>query len=58
MKRNLLIRHLKKHGAFLLREGKKYIIFQKDTCKTQIPGHNEIADELAMKICKDLNILL
>jgi hypothetical protein len=37
-----------------LREGNKHSIFQKDMLKTQIPRHNEIVDELARKICKDL----
>jgi len=31
-------------------------IFQKDQYKSQIPRHNEIVDELARKICKDLGI--
>jgi mRNA interferase HicA len=56
MKRNQLIKHLKKYGAFLLREGSRHTIFQKGQLKTQIPRHNEIVDELARKICKDLNI--
>ncbi|QTA84469.1 Uncharacterized protein dnm_004650 [Desulfonema magnum] len=56
MKRNKLLKHLKKHGAFLLREGKKHSIFQKDLLKTQVPRHNEIVDELARKICKDIDI--
>jgi len=56
MKRNQLMKHLKKHGAALLREGSKHSIFQKDQFKTQIPRHNEIVDELARKICKDLGI--
>jgi mRNA interferase HicA len=47
---------LKKHGASLLREGRRHTIFQKDLFKTQIPRHNEIVDELARKICKDLKI--
>ena len=56
MKKNQLLKHLKKHGAFLLREGRKHSIFQKGQLKTQIPRHNEIVDELARKICKDLGI--
>lgn len=56
MKRNQLIKHLKKQGAFFLREGGRHTIFQKGQLKTQIPRHNEIVDELARKICKDLNI--
>jgi mRNA interferase HicA len=56
VKRNQLLKHLRKHGASFLREGSKHSIFQKDQLKTQIPRHNEIVDELARKICKDLGI--
>ena len=56
MKRNQLIKHLKKHSASLLREGRRHNIYQKDQFKSQIPRHNEIVDELARKICKDLKI--
>jgi mRNA interferase HicA len=56
MKRNKLIKHLKTHGAFSLREGRRHSIFQKGVFKTEIPRHNEIVDELARKICKDLDI--
>jgi hypothetical protein len=50
MKRNQLIKHLRKHGALLLREGSRHTIFQRGQLKTQIPRHNEIVDELARKI--------
>jgi len=56
MKRRQLIKHLKEHGAYLLREGKRHTIFKKGLLKTEMPRHNEIIDELARKICKDLNI--
>jgi hypothetical protein len=56
MKRNQLIKHLKKHGAALLREGRRHTILQRGELKTQLPRHNEIVDELARKICKDLDI--
>jgi len=56
MKRNQLLKHLKKHGALFLREGRRHTIYQKEQFKTQIPRHNEIVDELARKICKDLGI--
>ena len=56
MKRSQLIKHLRKHGAFLLREGRRHSIYQRDNFKTQVPRHNEIVDELACKICKDLDI--
>jgi len=56
MKRNQLLKHLKKHGAYFIREGSRHSIFQKEHNKTQVPRHNEIVDELARKICKDLGI--
>lgn len=56
MKRSQLIKHLNAHGAFLLREGSGHSIYQLGHNKTQVPRHNEIVDELARKICKDLGI--
>lgn len=56
MKRTQLIKYLKKQGAILLREGSRHTIYQKGVLKTEVPRHNEIVDELARKICKDLNI--
>ncbi len=40
----------------MIREGKRHSIYQKDNRKTQVPRHSEIVDELARKICKDLDI--
>ena len=54
MKRSQLLKHLKKHGATLLREGSRHSIYRKG--KTQIPRHREIIDELVRKICKDFDI--
>jgi mRNA interferase HicA len=56
VKRSQLIKHLKTHGAFLLREGRRHSIYQRGHLKTQVPRHREIIDELARKICKDLDI--
>ena len=56
MKRTQLIKHLKAHEAFLLREGKRHSIYQRGNLKTEVPRHTEVVDELARKICKDLNI--
>ena len=36
--------------------GSGHSIFQKGDRKTQVPRHNEIVDELARKICKDLGL--
>jgi mRNA interferase HicA len=56
MKRTQLIKHLKEYGASLLREGSRHTIFVLGERKTQIPRHIEVVDELARKICKDLEI--
>jgi mRNA interferase HicA len=56
MKRSELIKYLSKNGAYLLREGRKHSIYKRDEFKTQVPRHVDIVDELARKICKDLNI--
>jgi mRNA interferase HicA len=56
MKRIALIKHIEKHGAFLLREGRRHTIFKKGNQKAEVPRHTEIIDELARKICKDLSI--
>ncbi|HRX03176.1 MAG TPA: addiction module toxin, HicA family [Anaerolineae bacterium] len=44
------------HNAYLVREGSKHSIYQRGDLKTQVPRHNEIVDQLARKICKDLDI--
>jgi len=56
MKRRKLIKHLKAYGAVLVREGRKHSIYQRNNRKTQVPRHGEVVDELARKICKDLDI--
>jgi mRNA interferase HicA len=56
MKRRQIIRHIKKHDGFLLREGRRHSIYQKGRLKTEVPRHSEVVDELARKICKDLGI--
>lgn len=57
MNRKELIRHLERHGCVLLREGGKhsrYINLADPNRITTIPRHNEIADLLAIKICRQL----
>jgi len=56
MKRKELVSHITRHGAVLLREGRKHSIYGKGRLRTEIPRHIEIVDELARKICKDLDI--
>ncbi|MBI4188740.1 MAG: type II toxin-antitoxin system HicA family toxin [Chloroflexi bacterium] len=55
-KRGELIRYLVSNGAFLYREGSRHSIYRRGKYRTSVPGHNEIMDELARKICRDLGI--
>ena len=58
MKRLDLIRHLERHGCSLLREGGSHSVYlNRSTRKaTTVPRHREINDDLARKICKDLEV--
>ena len=56
MRRSELIKYLVQEGARFCREGRRHTIYQKSRYRTEIPRHHEIVDELARKICKDLNI--
>jgi mRNA interferase HicA len=58
MKRRALIRHLRKHGCELLREGGRHSIYwHPQSEKTvPVPRHAEIADLLARHIFEELGI--
>lgn len=57
MKRRDLERHLRAHGAKLLREGGRHSFWGMDAERsTAVPRHREIGVGLARKICKDLGI--
>jgi mRNA interferase HicA len=57
VKRRDLERHLREHGARLLREGGRHSFWGMDTERsTAVPRHREIGVGLARKICKDLGI--
>ena len=58
MKRRILLKHIKRHGCELLREGAKHSIYWNPSNRktTSVPRHSEIVDKLAIKICKDLDI--
>jgi hypothetical protein len=56
MKRHVLVKHLKNHDPYLSREGRRHSILQQDHLKTEVPRHREIVDELARKICRELEI--
>ena len=58
MKREALLRHLRRNGCYLKREGRSHSLW----CNPQtghieaIPRHIEIPNKLAQKICRGLEI--
>lgn len=52
------MRHLRRQGCYLLREGRKHSVFvnPKSNRTSTVPRHKEINDFLADKICRDLDI--
>lgn len=58
MKRESLLRHLRRHGCYLKREGRAHSLW----CNPQmgqveaVPRHIEIPNLLAKKICRVLSI--
>jgi mRNA interferase HicA len=58
MKRNGLLKHLRKHGGVLKREGRSHSLWTNPrTGQTEaVPRHTEIPDHLARKICRGLSI--
>jgi mRNA interferase HicA len=56
VKRRELIKYIESKGAIFLREGRRHSIYGRDKLRSEIPRHNEIIDELARKICRDLDI--
>jgi mRNA interferase HicA len=58
MKRNAFLKHLRKNGCYLKREGRSHSIWtnpQTGQIET-VPRHTEIPDILAKKICRGLSI--
>ncbi|MEC4684381.1 MAG: type II toxin-antitoxin system HicA family toxin [Nitrospirota bacterium] len=58
MKRSELLRHLRKHGCYLKREGSSHSLWCNPLTGhvETIPRHTEISNKLARKICKALSI--
>jgi len=58
MKRQSLLKHLRRHGCYLKREGRSHSLW----CNPQtghveaVPRHVEVPDRLAEKICRCLSI--
>ena len=58
MKRAALLKHLRKHGCYLKREGGNHSLWTNpQTGETEaVPRHTEIPDVLARKICRGLSV--
>jgi len=58
MKRSTLLRHLRKHGCVLKREGSSHSLWMNPTngAVEAVPRHTEIPNNLAHKICRGLGI--
>ena len=59
MKREDLLRHLRRMGCYLKREGARHSLW----CNPQsgsieaVPRHSEVPDKLAKKICRGLGVI-
>ena len=58
MKRHTLLRHLRKNGCYLKREGRSHSLWINplNGDVEAIPRHSEISDKLVHKICKQLDV--
>ena len=59
MKRSNLLRHLRKHGCVLKREGRSHSLWHnpRTGAVEAVPRHAEIAEQLARKICRNLSVV-
>jgi mRNA interferase HicA len=58
VKRSALLRHLRRYGCHLKREGRSHSLWvNTQTGEVEaIPRHTEIPDKLARKICRGLSV--
>ncbi|PKB68205.1 MAG: addiction module toxin, HicA family [SAR202 cluster bacterium Io17-Chloro-G4] len=58
MNRGSLLRHLRRHGCYLKREGRAHSLWANPaTGATEaVPRHSEVANLLAQRICRNLSI--
>ena len=58
MRRESLLRHLRRHGCYLKREGRAHSLWSNpQTGQVEaVPRHTEIPNLLAKKICRGLSI--
>lgn len=58
MKRQALLKRLRRHGCYLKREGRSHSLWvNPETGEMQaVPRHTEIPDRLAARICRGLSV--
>jgi mRNA interferase HicA len=58
LKRGDLLRHLRRHGCYLKREGGSHSLWcnPRTGAVEAVPRHTEIANVLARKICRNLGV--
>jgi mRNA interferase HicA len=58
MSRNELLKHLKKNGCILVREGSSHSIFKNENtgAVSAVPRHTPVKLNTAFKICRELEI--
>lgn len=58
MKRSQLLRHLRRHGCYLKREGRAHSLWSSPGTGAveAVSRHVEIAEKLARKICRGLPV--
>jgi predicted RNA binding protein YcfA (HicA-like mRNA interferase family) len=58
VKRSTLLRHLRRHGCYLKREGGAHSLWTNPATGAveAVPRHQEIAHRLAAKICRALSV--
>ena len=58
MKRESLLRHLRRHGCYLKREGRSHSLWcnPRTGAVEAVPRHVEVPNLLAKKICRNLSV--
>ena len=58
MNRNALLRHLRRHGCYLKREGRSHSLWCNPMTGVveAVPRHAEISNRLVGKICRNLSV--
>jgi mRNA interferase HicA len=58
VKRSSLLRHLRRHGCYLKREGGEHSLWCNPATGAveAVPRHQEIANKLTRKICRNLSV--